>query len=543
MEISVASEGGGRRRLRRPSGEPPPLPREPGWSRWVWPSVAVIAVGVVLGVLYDSHTISGNDVGMRAVADLRTPTLDAICTAIVRLASPAVILGLRLAVLVVLILYRRFRHLVVFLGTFLMLDAVVAVATIPLAHPRIPALVDPGAYTFPNRAIASLGITLFSIPYVLVPAGRMRRRARRACTAVLAIVVLAALETAYGYLLGMVYSGLLAAAVAYLVYGAFVPDEAFPVSYEKGGNAAHLDLAGPRGQAVKTAVADQLGLAVVTVEPFGQEGSGGSTPLRLTLEDGEHLFGKVLATSHARADRWYRIGRTILYGQLEDETPFGAVRRLVEYEDYALRLLDDVGVRVAKTYGVLELTPEREYLLVTEFFEGAQTMGHAEVTDEVIAEGMALIRTLWDEGLAHRDVKPANLLVLDGHLQLVDVSGLEVRPSPWRQAVDLANMLLVMALPTGTERVYAIATQHFTPEELGEALACAVGLAIPTQLQALMKADGRDLLGEFRALAPPHEPVSIQRWSVRRLALTAAAAIAVLVAAGLGWFSFRTIGV
>ena len=40
--------------------------------------------------------------------------------------------------------------------------------------------------------------------------------------------------------------------------------------------------------------------------------------------------------SHVRADRWYKLGRTILYGRLEDEAPFQSVRRLVEYEDYAL---------------------------------------------------------------------------------------------------------------------------------------------------------------------------------------------------------------
>jgi hypothetical protein len=41
--------------------------------------------------------------------------------------------------------------------------------------------------------------------------------------------------------------------------------------------------------------------------------------------------------NHVRADRWYKLGRTILYGQLEDETPFQSVRRFVEYEDYTLR--------------------------------------------------------------------------------------------------------------------------------------------------------------------------------------------------------------
>jgi hypothetical protein len=68
-------------------------------------------------------------------------------------------------------------------------------------------------------------------------------------------------------------------------------------------------------------------------------------------QDGRRLFGKIYSTSHERADRWYRFGRTILYGQLEDETSIGSVRRLAAYEDYALRLLADHQVRVARTYG------------------------------------------------------------------------------------------------------------------------------------------------------------------------------------------------
>ena len=55
----------------------------------------------------------------------------------------------------------------------------------------------------------------------------------------------------------------------------------------------------------------------------------------------------------------------------------------------------------------MELTPEREYLLVTEFFDGAIELGDAEVDDAVIDEGLQIIRKLWDAGLAHRDIKPA----------------------------------------------------------------------------------------------------------------------------------------
>src|SRR5204862_2777292 len=160
-------------------------------------------------------------------------------------------------------------------------------------------------------------------------------------------------------------------------------------------------------------------------------------------------------------------------------------------------------------------------------------LGDAEVDDRVIDEGLQLVRTFWDIGVSHRDIKPANLLVREGHLQLVDVSGLEVRPSPWRQAVDLANIMLTLALRTDADRVYDRATTIFAPEEIGEGFACAVGLAIPTELRSRLKDDPRPLLRRFTELAPPHAPVSVQTWSVRRVVLALGALGAVALLAGL----------
>ena len=77
------------------------------------------------------------------------------------------------------------------------------------------------------------------------------------------------------------------------------------------------------------------------IEPFGLAGSAGSTPLRITVNGAPatYLFGKLYARSHLRADRWYKLGRELLYGRLEDEKPFNTVRRLVQQEDYALSLM------------------------------------------------------------------------------------------------------------------------------------------------------------------------------------------------------------
>jgi hypothetical protein len=168
-----------------------------------------------------------------------------------------------------------------------------------------------------------------------------------------------------------------------------------------------------------------------------------------------------------------------------------------------------------------------------EFFGDAIEIGDAEVDDEVIASGLSIVRRFWDAGLAHRDVKPANLMVRDGNVLVIDVFFVQVRPSPWRQAVDLANMMLVLAVRSDAERVYTQACRLFTEDEIAEAFAAARGVASPSQLRTVLKADGRDLVARFRAMTPPRPPISVQRWSVRRVLLTIEVIIVAFVAVTL----------
>jgi hypothetical protein len=524
----------GKRRLRRPSGEPPPLPHEAGWHTRIWVAVIVVVAGLILAIpMEDKYPLPADVSILRWAEGLRTTGLDNVAKAINLIASTTAILVLRWGTILVLAYYRRFRHIVVALVTWGIVDLVFLTVRADLFSPAqvtppIPVIVGPDHYYFPGAAMVALSVTVFTMVFALVPYER-RIRAVVGASVLLAVVAAARILLASAYPSALLYGALLGATIVEVVFTWLAPPEVFPVSYRRGGNAAHLELAGARSEAVTTAMRDQIGVEITEVAAFGDEGSGGSTPLLMTTGNGVRIFGKILATSHVRSDRWYRIVRTIMYGKLEDEAPFGSVRRLISYEDYALRLLDDDGIHVAKSYGVIELTPNREYLLPTEFFEGSQTLGHADVNDVIIDEAMALIRSLWDHGLAHRDIKPANLLVVDGRLQLIDVSGLENRPSPWRQAVDLANMMLVMALRSDSQRVYDAALRYFTPDEIGEAFACAVGMAIPTELQRHLKEDPRDPIGEFQRLAPPHPRVSIQRWSWRRIGLTAAAVAGIAV--------------
>jgi tRNA A-37 threonylcarbamoyl transferase component Bud32 len=378
--------------------------------------------------------------------------------------------------------------------------------------------------------VSDLSVAVVGIVYTLLPRGRLRNWGKLA-----ALILVGALGAAEVYLglnhpADVVFGVILGVGITLVAFRWFVPSSVFPVHYGRG-RAAHLDVGGARGTAIRQAIQDQLGLSVSDVKPVGLAGSGGSTPLRITVagDPDRHLFAKLYAKTHLRADRSYKIWRTIHYGTLEDEKSYNSVRRLVQYEDYMLRVMHDFGIPCAKSYGFVEITPEREYLLVTDFLEGGTEITEAEVDDGVIDDALGTIRRMWEVGVAHRDVKPANIMVRDGKVVLIDLAFGEIRPSPWRQAVDLANMMIVLGLLTDPDRVYERALLLFTPDEIGEAFAATHKITMPSQSRTMLKKlrkQGRDVVARFRELAPEHPSISIQRWSIRRIG------VALMVVAG-----------
>jgi hypothetical protein len=265
VDDTIVEAGRGRRGRRRPSGEPPPLPREDRWTRWIWVLAAVLLVGVGLNILI--HTADGIQRMDQAVlewfAQVRTLTLVDAAKLVALLTTFPAIMALRIATVLVLVLYQRFRHLVVFLATLVVTDwVVVRLLFVELSRPTVPTLVDVDVYAFPSRSISALAITVYAMTFVLAGRGRGRNRLRAGFAAGLVLVVLAKLLLAADYLSAMVYAAVLAPCVADVAFRWLVPEEGFPVTYQSRGNAAHLDLGGERGRAIVRAMADQLGLAV-----------------------------------------------------------------------------------------------------------------------------------------------------------------------------------------------------------------------------------------------------------------------------------------
>jgi hypothetical protein len=69
-------------------------------------------------------------------------------------------------------------------------------------------------------------------------------------------------------------------------------------------------------------------------------------------------------------------------------------------------------------------------------------------------------------------------------------------------------------------------------EEISEGFAAARGLALPSQLRHMLRAQSRDLHAEFTRLLPAQpQPIRVQRWSARRIGLWAAIVVLFAVAA------------
>jgi tRNA A-37 threonylcarbamoyl transferase component Bud32/membrane-associated phospholipid phosphatase len=542
-------------RRRRPTGAAPPLPYRLQTSGIRWLVAAVVLVGLTLAIF--ARGLRGPAVAVTVVDDavvgwlasLVGPGLVAPLRGLASIASWWVLWTLSYGLLLVLLVLRRWRHLIIWwvvvqLGSFLtFVLAVIGRRPRPFG---VELQTSWGGWAMPSVQVAYLTAGLLTVLYTLVPEGRWRNLGKWLVAGLITLVALARMALGVDAPTDVLVGVGIGVTLPLLLFRRFAPNEAYPVTYRRG-RSAHLDVGGARGAAIRRALEDQLGLVVEEVEPFGLAGSAGSTPLRITVKGDppRQLFGKLYAQSHLRSDRWYKLGRELLYGRLEDEKPFNTVRRLVQQEDYALHKLHAAGLPSPAPFGFVELTPEREYLLVAEFFDGATELGDAEVDEGVIDDGLRIIRKLWDAGLAHRDIKPANLLVRDGHLLLIDVAFVEARPSPWRQAVDLANMMLCLALRSSPEQVYRRALQFFTVEEITEAFAplqlagfahtprVVLGLALPSQLSQMQRAASRDPYPEFIKLLPsPPKPIRMQRWSARRVGLWAAI-LALLVLAAL----------
>ena len=185
--VSAAPAGAVRRarRQRRPTGAPPPLPRRIALSTTAWLLLVVVTVsGGFLAAENTPWRRAGDHLStwlLRLPAAIRTPWLTRMANGIniaVLDWHPAV----GIAVVLLVIVFRRWRHLAVLLFSLFFLETVGGWIYQGLSRPRpygVPVIGSWGGYSAPAPVVAALTFFLVGVVYCLVVPGRPVRTRRQ----------------------------------------------------------------------------------------------------------------------------------------------------------------------------------------------------------------------------------------------------------------------------------------------------------------------------------------------------------------------------
>lgn len=251
------------------------------------------------------------------------------------------------------------------------------------------------------------------------------------------------------------------------------------------------------------------------------------------------LFVKAVGREQREADLLWKAWRRLRFRDVEDETAFVTAKQAVEHEAVAALLADQACVRTPRvlTAGALE---DGSGVLVCEAVQGARELGNLDpddVGDLLLDDVWVQVAALHAAGIAHRDLKAANVLVDgQGRAWLVDLGFAELDASARRRARDVAEMLASLSLSVGAERAAASAARRLPVDELEQAVAFLYPAALtPPTRKALAARHG--LLSELRDRAaaaagvevPSAAPVSRFTWRTGLMLAAGAFAVHVLL--------------
>ncbi len=225
------------------------------------------------------------------------------------------------------------------------------------------------------------------------------------------------------------------------------------------GAAALVAVGAPARRAGAESIAAglaEVGLAVAEITPASVDARG-STPYFAVTPDGGRLFVKVLGRDERSADLMFRIYRKLQRRDLGDERPFSSLRRAVEHEALLALAARDLGIRTPRLRTLAVVEPE-SLVLAYDAVAGKSLdqRDPSEVTDDVLLAVWQAIADLRRHGIAHRDLRLANLFLDDdAAVWIIDFGFSEMAASELLLANDVAELVCSSSVYVGAERAVA----------------------------------------------------------------------------------------
>ena len=155
-----------------------------------------------------------------------------------------------------------------------------------------------------------------------------------------------------------------------------------------------------------------------------------------------------------------------------DERPFSTLRRGVEHEALVALAARDLGIRTPRLRAFATAEPNG-YVLAYEAIAGKSLdrLDPEEVTDGVLEAIWRLLGELRRHGIAHRDLRLANIFLDDdGGVWLIDFGFSELAASDLLLATDVAELIASSSVYVGPARAVAHAATTVDRATLAQAL-------------------------------------------------------------------------
>lgn len=277
----------------------------------------------------------------------------------------------------------------------------------------------------------------------------------------------------------------------------------------------------PGAERIRRALGE-AGLPVVGLQAASVDARG-STPWLATTDHGDRLFVKALCTEERAADLLFRAMRWLRLRRAGDAPPEVSLERAAEHEALLSLHARGLGVPTPRLVTVADLGDDN-VAIVYDAVEGRSfdECEATEVDDATLVELWRHVDTLHRHGVAHRDLRLANLFLSDeGTVLVIDFGFAELSASRRAIDTDVAELLTALATMVGVERSVRTAVVALGRDAVGAAGEWLHPLALSTATRRSIRQSST--LGELRDEVASSaglrviEPDPVARFAVRRL--------------------------
>jgi undecaprenyl-diphosphatase len=277
---------------------------------------------------------------------------------------------------------------------------------------------------------------------------------------------------------------------------------------------------------------DESGVPLDVVVPHDVDARG-SVPWLARSATGRLLFVKTHTPEQRSAELLFRGWRLVRLRRSGDGVPDSTLRRSVEHEAFVAGRANTVGVRAPRLVAIGRLGG-RSMFAAYEAIAGRTFADLGDdVTDAQLRSAWSMTRALHRVGIAHRDLRAANLLVDDaGEVWIVDFGVAELAATPRQLRTDVVELLASTASIVGIDRAVAAATEMLGVDDIEAALPLLQPAALSA---ATRKATGKEALDDLRRAAieatgaPEPEEPRLERVRLKTVLMIAALGIALWI--------------